>query len=606
MSPKKSAVRALVALAVTAVTVGLAGCSDAQGEAADTDEAEISSPAGAFGPALFRNDFYTYLKSEGHLTEDQVRQLVFMPTAGVIDPKVTVNPDRPLDAHDNAFRGIRPTDLYNAGLREPLVVKRHPTSPDLEGELRHRPIHIVIVPGIFGEFIPVSPFEEIFQTGGTAKLDFEAKVDALEASGDPADKERVTDKQYSVAALADVAKSLKSTLRVGSIDDADGKPLVTVTYLKPELGSLETFGTLDENADYYLPRLDKYFQLMGVPSHLYVMGYSRGMATALNLVSRAQAEHASWAPKLKGVIGLAGVIYGSQLADATTAPGPQHDMLATMQDFVDNELESCTEATPSAWLVTKNAGHWTAFSGRMALLGTKLGNHNAELQREGISTALADVGKFVTFAKRALLGDPNRVFDAEGADDSIAAGVLHLSSPNAEYCQNIERFKRTATQIMKGVATLTTDSRVEWWRTHTLPTNVRYYAITGTMGDATPEGALPSPLVKTPLAYDPQSVDYRNLRGNYYDLLAASGTQLQDSQVPVQRGRFWDDVDRALNPAQAPLKTYFMGTVGSSHWGLSFPRAFATHDGLEANPFPRTLLLKSIATFVAQVERRGG
>jgi hypothetical protein len=135
---------------------------------------------------------------------------------------------------------------------------------------------------------------------------------------------------------------------------------------------------------------------------------------------------------------------------------------------------------------------------------------------------------------------------------------------------------------------------------------VRYFAITGTMGDATPEGAQPSPLVKTPLAYDPRSVDFRNLRGNFYDLLGASGTELQDSQVPVQRGRFWDDVDRALNPSQQPLKTYFMGTVGSSHWGLSFPRAFATHDGLEANPFPRTLFLKSIATFVSQVERRGG
>ena len=606
MSPTKWMLRSLLAIGMAGAVGALSGCSAASEEDSDNDEAEIASPSGAFGPALFRNDFYTYLKTEGHLTEDQVRQLVFMPTSDVIDPKVTVRADRPLEAHDNAFRGIRPTDLYNAGLREPLLVKRHPTSPDLEGELRHRPVHIVVVPGIFGEFIPVSPFEEVFQAGGTAKLDFEAKVDELERSGDPAKKERATDKQYSVAALGDVSKSLKDTLRVASIDDADGKPLVTITYLKPELGSLETFGSLDDNADYYLPRLEKYFQLVGIPSHLYVMGYSRGMATALNLVSRAQAANASWAPKLQGVVGLAGVIYGSQLADAAMAPGPQHDMLATMQDFVDNQLGSCTEATPSAWLVTKNLGHWTAFASRMALLAPKLGNHNVELQREGIETSFADVGKFVSFTKRALLGDPKRVFDADAVDDGVASGVLHLSSPNAEYCQNIERFKRTAVQIIKGVETLTTTSRIEWWRTHTLPTHVRYFAITGTMGDATPEGAQPSPLVKTPLAYDPQSVDFRNLRGNYYDLLGASGTQLQDSQVPVQRGRFWDDVDRALNPSQPPLKTYFMGTVGSSHWGLSFPRAFATHDGLEANPFPRTLFLKSIATFVSQVERRGG
>jgi hypothetical protein len=234
-----SRVSVLALLAIVAGTLGaLSGCTAPSEEDADNDEAEISSPAGAFGPALFRNDFYTYLKTEGHLSEDQVRQLVFMPTANVIDPKVTVRADRPLEAHDNAFRGIRPTDLYNAGLREPLLVKRHPTSPDLAGELRHRPVHIVIVPGIFGEFIPVSPFEEAFQIGGTAKLDFEAKVDALARSGDPAKKARVTVKQYSVAALGDVDKSLKDTLRVASIDNANGQPLVTITYLKPELGSL--------------------------------------------------------------------------------------------------------------------------------------------------------------------------------------------------------------------------------------------------------------------------------------------------------------------------------------------------------------------------------
>jgi len=100
------------------------------------------------------------------------------------------------------------------------------------------------------------------------------------------------------------------------------------------------------------------------------------------------------------------------------------------------------------------------------------------------------------------------------------------------------------------------------------------------------------------------SLDFSSLRGNYYDLFAASTHQLQDSQVPVQRARFWPELHSTLNPAQKPLKTYFMGTVGAHHWGLSFPRAFSTKDGLEANPYPRTLLLKSIGTFVAQVESR--
>lgn len=595
--------KALLALGMAGAIAALPGCAgESEEEDSDNDEAEVQAEGGAFGPALFRNDFYTYLKNAGY-SEDQVRQLVLMPTAAAMKPNVTVDPSRPLEGYDRAFRSIKPSDFYEAGLREPLVKKRYPLSQDLEGELRRRPIHIVVVPGIFGEFIPVSPFEEVLRAGGVAKLDFEKRLRELEA--DPTKKSLTRDKQYSSFALKDVDKPLRDVLRVGSIDDAEGKPMVTVTYLKPELGSLETFGTLDENANYYLPRLQKYFDAMGVPEHLYVMGYSRGTATALNLVSRAEKEHAAWLPKLKGVIGLAGVVYGSQLADAAMAPGPQHDMIATMQDFVENKLESCDGPTPSAWLVTKNAGHWTAFAGRMALLAPKLGNHDAELQREGIQTAMQDLGRFTAFTKRALLGDPTKVFDGD-SDDSMAYGVLHLSAPNAEYCQNIARFKRTAGQIIKGIDTLTTASRMQWWRTHTLPAHVRYFAITGTMGDATAPNTQPHMLVSTPVAYDPRSVDFKSLRGNFYDLLGASGTQLQDSQVTVPRGRFWDDVNRSLNPGQAPLKTYFMGTVGVHHWGLSFPRAFSTRDGLEANPFPRTILLKSIATFVAQVERRGG
>ena len=335
------------------------------------------------------------------------------------------------------------------------------------------------------------------------------------------------------------------------------------------------------------------------------MGYSRGTPTALNLISRAQAAHASWMPKLRGMIALAGVIYGTQLADSALAPGPQRRMLDTMTDFVENELESCDGPTPSAWLMTKNLGHWTAFSAREALAARGMTNENEALAREGIQTDFADFGRMVSFTRRILFGDPQKVFSSND-DASAMLGVLHLNSPNAEYCQNIERFKKTAVQITKGVETLTTAARTEWFRTHTLPSNIRYYAITGSMGDATAPGQPVSPLANNETAYDTRSLDFRSLRGNYYDLLAASGNQLQDSQVPVQRARFWSDVNVALNPQQQPLKTYFMGTVGIHHWGLSFPRAFSTNDGLSANPFPRTLFLESIATFVAQVESRPG
>lgn len=602
MVTRKLLTRALLTLSITAALGGAPGCASTDDEAAGASESELSEVGGPFGPALFRNDFYTYLKREGGYGDDEIKKLVLMPTAAAIVPAVRPRADAPLAAYDEAFSRMRPTDFYRRGLEAPLVEERGPNGA-LESELRRHPVHIVVVPGIFGEFIPVSPFEEVFRAGGSARAAWDRNLAAAEA--DPSKADLVHDRQFSTAVTKDVERSLRDLVRVGSIDDADGAPLVTVTYLKPELGSLETFGTLDENADYYLTRLEKYFRVAGAPPNVYVMGYSRGAATALNLVTRARDARASWLPNLRGVISLAGVVYGSQLADAALSPGPQKDLLDTMNEFVTNKLESCDGPTPSLGLMTRNLGHWTAFSARAATRALKLGNRNEELAREGIETDMADLGRIVTFARRVLFGDPRNVFSTT-ADDGAILGVLRLNRPTTEYCQNIASFKATATQLMKGVATLTTQARLDWYRTHTLPASLRYFAITGTMGDATPEGGEVSPLTLNDTAYDTRSVDFRSLRGNYYDLLEASGSQVQDSQVPVQRARFFPELQATLNPAQSPMKTYFMGTLGIHHWGLSFPRAFSTRDGLEANPYPRTLLLKSIATFVAQVERRGG
>jgi hypothetical protein len=591
--------RALVGLSL-ALAVSAVACSSSDSGSDTGDDADLTG-AGGSGPALFRSDFYTYLKKDGHFTDEQIKQLVLMPTDAAITPHVAPNADDPLKPYDDAFKAMTPTDFYRKGLVEPLHFKVGPTG-SLETELHRNPVHIVIVPGIFGEFIPVSPFEEVFKFGGAASVHWNDAITAAE--NDPSMVDTAHDRQFSAAQVGDVTRSLRDLVRVGSIDDSDGTPLVTITYLRPELGSLETFGTLDENCDYYLSRLDKYFAIAGMPKHLYVMGYSRGTPTALNLVTRGVDANASWVTSLKGVITLAGVIYGSQLADTALAPGPQKNLLDTMTDFVANRLESCDGATPDLALMARNVGHWAAFTVREAFNAFALTNENAELTREGIETDAADLGRMVAFTRRILFGDPQRVFSGE-SDATAILGVLHMNAPSAEYCQNIERFKTTVTQVLKGVQTLTTQSRLEWFKSHTLPTNIRYFSITGTMGDATVEGAQPTLLVNDRVAYDTRSLDFRNLRTNYWDLFKASGNQLEDSQVSLARARFWPEIHAGLNPDQGPLKAYFMGTVGIHHWGLSFPRAFSTNDGLEANPFPRALFLKSIGTFVAQVESRG-
>jgi hypothetical protein len=473
-----------------------------------------------------------------------------------------------------------------------------------------------VVPGIFGEFIPRTPFEELFDAKTTASAEWATKG------------AQVTDQRFNVKTLTSDTHPLSELIRVGSIDgkDASGqtKPLVTVAYLTAGLGSMEDFGTLEENNTVYLRRLDAYFKAIGgVPKNLYLMGYSRGTATALDLLVRARRANKEWAQAdhLKGFLAHAGVIYGSQLADASFSSGPATDELKLLAKFVgtkdaEGDLDSCAgdtleqraAASPSGTIATDNVlVKFPAFIAQyvaLTLQGIDLKDpmHDSELKAEGIDTTLPNLARVNVFLGRAL-GIPLPI---EGLDPSALEGVVDLQHGIESYCRNVEAFKYTAREIIAGAQTLTTAARVAWWKDpqNVLPSDVKYFALTGTMGDATTKDHNWD-LVTNPVAYDARSVDFRSLRGNYYDLFASSGgNQLQDSQMPVQRAVFWPELhtgQTAIGTPMPSMRTYYMGTLGIHHWGLAFPRAFSSNDGLEANPFPRTLLLKTIATFVNQV-----
>lgn len=589
--------RALTALfLLTATSTAVAGCASTEADD-DAGEDALTQRDQKFGPKLFREDFAAYLRAEGR-SDDDISKLVYLPTSEVMTPKVSVprsaSPEARLAAYDQAFKSIKPSQLYEEGKKTPIR-----NAGDVEKILRDGPVHVVILPGIFSELIPRTPFEELFSADSTAKKSWAQKG------------ARVKDSRYNVKTLKDDQRPMSELVRVGSIDDASGKPLVTAAYMAAGLGSLEDFGTPEENSQVYLHRLDRYFEALGgVPENLYIMGYSRGTVAGLDLVVAAHRANKPWASKIKGFIAHAGVLYGSQLADASFSGGPSTDMLDTLRAFVgdkgaEGKLESCeggAAGDAGFGIQARNVGHWTKLLADLGWISLQIPGHKDELASESIDANLPNGGRIATFAAK-VLGIP-----LPGAPSTGVDGLVDLSSPSGNHCANVEAFKLTARAIIKGATSLTTASRMEWWKKpeNALPPNVRYFAITGTMGDAT-EGR-PWDLVTNPVAYDNGSIDFRSLRGNYYDLFAASGVQLQDSQVPVERARFWPALhvpsasSTPFNPAQKPIKTYFMGTVGTHHWGLAFPKAFSTQ-GMEGNPYPRTTLLKAMATFVAQVER---
>lgn len=569
--------------ALLGASVALAtGCAPAQEEEPLEEDSAAIGELGRLGPKAFRNTFAHYLRKDG-LDDDAIHDVVYLAPEEVTDPKIDPDPAAPLARLDARFRGIRPSALYQHGRDVPIrdVV-------DVEGALAARPVHIVVLPGIFGEFIDVAPFEEVYQAkSSAARVRWERLIAEKAASPD------ATDATFDPKLVKEAPRSLASLVRTGSIDDADGKPLVTVSYMVPPLGSLESLGTLEDNAAVYLRRLRKYFALVGANEDVYVLGYSRGAATALEVVAQATQKPADnpWTGKLKGVISLAGVLYGSQLADTARAKGSaQADVIDVLAEL-GKDLESCTADTPTTTrlrIQAANGARWTAAVAKAGYKATKLGSH-PEIAWEAIESDSPDLARMTTFARKLLVDD-----------------VFTLASPLADYCPNVDRFKAALTKTVAGIDTLTTAARLDWWRTHTLPTNIRYFALAGTMGDATRQPGHTWAHAQNASSYDPTSIDFKSLRTNYYDLLDASGIEANDSQVTVNRAKFWPSLMPVLNSRQRPLDTYFMGTVGSHHWGLAFPRAFATKDGRTANPYPRTALLHSIGAFVSLVAQHEG
>jgi dienelactone hydrolase len=392
---------------------------------------------------------------------------------------------------------------------------------------------------------------------------------------------------YRLKTLSKEPASISEVIDVSSLDDASGKAFVTLSYLRPAQGSLETLGSVQDSTSTYLPRIDRWFELMGRPKNVVVMGYSRGAIVALDLVAKAalKPEAHPFVRNVKAVTSLAGVLYGSQLADAAGQQGnPTGDVIHEMADLAAH-LHSCDSRlslVDGAKNRSENTARWVGTTAKVSYLLSKLPKH-AQMDLELIETASADLGRVAQMAKRVAFDE-----------------VLRLDKPVSDYCGNVLRFKQIVQQVVSGANSLSTSDRLNWWRTNIIPANVQLVALTATMVDGTSAGTPPSALLRDPVVYDGRSMDFKSLRASFYDLYAASGTDLNDSQVSLGRARFYPELFSVMNPAQPKLHSTFLGTVGSHHWGLAFPRAIPTRDGLSGNPFPRTVLLRAIATSISR------
>ena len=80
-------------------------------------------------------------------------------------------------------------------------------------------------------------------------------------------------------------------------------------------------------------RLEKVFEILGkVPENMFILGYSRGKATILDMVLDAQKKNRYWYENLKGTVSLGGTNYGTEIADmlACSKPGEVTGLLVAV------------------------------------------------------------------------------------------------------------------------------------------------------------------------------------------------------------------------------------------------------------------------------------
>jgi hypothetical protein len=167
----------------------------------------------------------------------------------------------------------------------------------------------------------------------------------------------------------------------------------------------------------------------------------------------------------------------------------------------------------------------------------------------------------------------------------------------SRYNQNILAFKQLVQAVVEGVETLTPSSRDNWWRNHRMPEGIALFSLTGIM----PEAYLHD--FASPLrgfeGFGAHTSDYNvSLRIAYYDTLSSENTLINDSQVSHFRSRYWEE----MYP-EHQYRHYYLGVLGTHHWGMALPFTIADRARIGTNAFPRSTMLKAVASFITSLDQ---
>ncbi len=543
----------------------IAALIPSMGSAAVCSEATTASD-------VFRSLFHAH--GQVSYSAPQLDSLLFPVPSRLVDADrgATVR-DSALGRLSSVVRGLVTTEMHKES--KPVCAAVDPDAP-----LREKPLTIVLLPEFLSEFASSQPLRSIVERpNSAASLRWQQLV---AAHSDASDR---YDWVYDLRALDNVQVPITETVRVGSLDDEQGRPLVTVIFLKPRLGSLESMGSVEETNAYFMPRLSRAFRILGVPDEFYFLGFSRGAALSLDMMTSARkhSDVYSWGSNAKGVVSLAGVNFGSLTADAVTTPGNPEYAFFSELDKLGKRLHGVSSddsAADKARKAVENIAFWKDAVVSFARALAQWPIRKEFLQEKHLWQSLPGTAVFDFLRK-------------------VGFEFFDVASPVDEFFKNSQRFKVMTAKFGRAVEDLTTRGRLNWWRSNVIPSDVDLFAVGASFGDPTNEKTGFVPLARNPLAYNWRALDTVFLRFGFYSMLNNTGATANDGLVSLDRVFFWPNLMKSLNPQQPEVRVHNLGVAGVDHLGTTTDSAtFAENTG-GRSPFPHEILFRSIASYVA-------
>jgi pimeloyl-ACP methyl ester carboxylesterase len=559
----------------------------------------IFSESATFAQTTFERAFIAAATQEKHLDSDLAQKWLLPLAENMPTFPAAATAEQALGQLDQQFSLLTPNKLYLSKISTKEVALFQFKTPQT-------PLTVVIFPGVFGEFIETRAFSEVFDNLHSNAQRAWQKVlqaqSACQVGTEPGCDFHLLLKQVGIAGQSPYrVASLDELLSVGSIDDSQGRPLVQVVLFNTPTLSTESLGSIEDRAEIFGRRLQKYIDLMK-PQRLAFLGYSRGSMVALELLARAKEKGTPWLSRVEAMTSLGGVNFGSALADDVVNvqnqnPPPQSaQQVALLMQLSDHlqELQNGVPDQQNARLKNANRLLWA----QTALVMLK--QSNLETLKNLWDQLLNQVNPtsgyaLDRFAPLILKMATNYGLTPSLSDDLEPQSVV-------DYNRNVTRLKTFINSVYIAITQLSTPARLKWWRENEIPTQcIRYLSINATLAepDQTPYGQL---INSQNQLFELRTPDALTLQSGYRDFQKISQMAVNDSQVAAQRAMFWPELVAQLNPQNTGMQATHLATLGVSHWGLALRVVYQDRKGL-VNPMARRALLLALAAHLDELQK---